>query len=174
MIVEKQKARAGLLLRRKRAIIISLALLIVLIAAYVVIAPYLNTTTITDADGVSYTIKYDKGIFSLYDANGVEITRESEYNYYVTANGTLIDLDNVTGEYRIIAVPDTEGNEAVDGTQNNILIFPAIEKSRIFSIEVYNSTGEYAFVRHLSTIAATSYSRTYPPLSYTCPGSFPR
>jgi len=148
MIVEKQKARAGLLLRRKRAIIISLALLIVLIAVYVVIAPYLNTTTITDADGVSYTIKYDKGIFSLYDANGVEITRESEYNYYVTANGTLIDLDNVTGEYRIIAVPDTEGNEAIDGTQNNILIFPAIEKSRIFSIEVYNSTGEYAFVRY--------------------------
>ena len=148
MIVEKQKARATLLLRRKRAIIASLILLVILIVAYVVIAPYMSTTTITDADGVSYKIKYKKGVFSLYDANDVEITRESEYNYYVTENGTLIDLDNATGEYKVIAVPDTEGGEAVGGTQNNILIFPAIEKSDIYSIEVQNETGEYTFIRY--------------------------
>ncbi len=147
MIVEKQKARATLLLRRKRAIIVSLILLVILIVAYVVIAPYMNTTTVTDADGVSYKIKYKKGVFSLYDANDVEITRESEYNYYVTANGTLIDLDNATGEYKIIAVPDTEGGEAVGGTQNDILIFPSIDKKNILSIEVHNATGDFEFVR---------------------------
>ena len=148
MIVEKQRARANLLLRRKRAIIVSLILLVVLIAAYVVIAPYMSTTTITDADGVPYKIKYKKGVFSLYDANDVEITRESEYNYYVTENGTLIDLDNATGEYKIIAAPDTEGGEAIGGTQNNLLIFPTIEKKNIFSIEVHNSTGEFTFMRY--------------------------
>ena len=148
MIVEKQKAKADLLLRRKRAIIISLILLALLIAVCVVIAPYMNTATITDADGVSYKIKYKRGVFSLYDANDVEITRESEYNYYVTANGTLINLDNATGEYKIIAVPDTESGEAIDGMQNSILIFPTIEKKNIFSIEVHNDNGEFTFIRY--------------------------
>lgn len=148
MIVEKQKARATLLLRRKRAIIASLIVFAALIAVWVIISPYLNTTTITDADGVSYKIKFKQGVYSLYDARDVEITRESEYNYYVTENGTLIDLDNATGSYKIIAVPDTESGEAIGGTQNNVLIFPSIEKKNIFSIEAHNPSGDVTFIRY--------------------------
>lgn len=147
MIVEKQKARATLLARRKKAIIISLIAVVVLIALAVVITPYANTHTFEDADGNKYTIKYRKGEFSLYDTDGEEITRESTYNYFATKNGTLINLDTETGEYKIVGVPDTEGTESVDN-RNGLLLFRHISKDDIRSIEVHNASGEYKMLRY--------------------------
>ncbi len=157
MIVEKQKARATLLARRKRGIIISLIAVVLLTVVAVIVTPYLNTSSFEDADGVKYSIRYKKGEYLLYDANGVEITRESTYNYFVTENGTLINLDTSTGKYEVIGVPDLEESENA-GHNNRVLIFPHLEKANISSLEVHNSHGSFKFLRYSIADAAPDNS----------------
>ena len=144
-MIEKQKST--LLKRRKIAIIAISAFIVLLIPTLIFVNYFVKTETIYDVDDTKYIIKYKDGSYSIYDTDGIELDVDDEYGYYVTASGTLIDLDSETGEYEIVAIVDTEGTEEV-GHNSRILMFPNIEKKNIRSIEVVNDEGSFTFVRY--------------------------
>ena len=147
MIVEKQKARATLLGRRKRAIIIFSLVAVVLIAAAVTINHFVRFTPFTDVDGTEYRVVRKAGKFGLYDKDGNKLEAEDEYSYFVTPAGTLVDVDADTGETQIIAQVDTVDGEANDN-RNQLLIFPKIGQAELSSLEVHNSYGSFKFLRY--------------------------
>ncbi len=146
MIVEKQKARATLLYRRKRGIIISLIVVAALIVAAILVKKLVNTYPYEDIDGTVYYVKLEDKEFALFDENGERLPTDSQYGYYVTRLGTLVSLDAESGACETVAVVDTEDTETV-GYNNHVLIFGHIEKKNISSIEVHNSHGEFSFAR---------------------------
>ena len=147
MIVEKQKARATLLARRRRAIIILSAVALVLIAAAITVNYFVRSTPFTDVDGTQYYVIRKAGKFGLYDAKGNKLEAPDEYSYFVTAAGTLVDVDADTGKTQIIAQVDTEDGEA-NSDRNQLLLFPKLGRNEISSIEVSNSNGSFTFLRY--------------------------
>ena len=114
MIIEKQKARATLLGRRKRAIIIVALSFIVLLAASITVNYFVRFEPFVDVDGTEYRIVRKAGNFGLYDMDGNKLEAEDEYSYFVTKAGTLVDVNADTGKTQIIAQVDTEYGEAND------------------------------------------------------------
>ena len=104
MIVEKQKARATLLGRRKRAIIILALSFIVLLGACITINYFVRFEPFVDVDGTEYRIIRKAGKFGLYDLDGNRLEPEDEYSFFVTKAGTLVDVDADTGKTQIIAM----------------------------------------------------------------------
>ncbi len=147
MIVEKQKARATLLGRRKRAIIILSLLAVVLIAAAVTINHFVRFVPFTDVDGTEYRVMRKAGKFGLYDKDGNKLEAEDEYSFFVTPAGTLVDVDADTGATQIIAQVDTEDGEANDD-RNQLLIFPKIGQKELSKLEVHNDKGSFTFLRY--------------------------
>ncbi len=147
MIVEKQKARATLLARRRRAIIIFSLISLVLIAAAITVNHFVRVTPFTDVDGTEYRVIRKAGKFGLYDADGNKLEAEDEYSFFVTPAGTLVDVNADTGKTQIIAQVDTEYGEA-NSERNQLLLFPKLGQKEISSIEVSNSHGSFTFLRY--------------------------
>lgn len=147
MIVEKQKARATLLSRRRRAIIIFSVIAIVLIAAAITINYFVRVTPFTDVDGTEYYVIRKAGKYGLYDKDGNKLEAADEYSFFVTPAGTLVDVDADTGKTQIIAQVDTENGEA-NSERNQLLLFPKLGQKQISSIKVSNSHGEFTFLRY--------------------------
>lgn len=145
--------------KQKRFIYALIGAILVLSVALFFVLDYVNTVVyIDEADGTLYYAKkkdnpdYDpndsdslKKIYCLCDKDGytLDVTPDG---YYSTAAGTLVEVDEETGECETIAVVDTEGNEQI-GSLRRILMFPHTPKSSISSIEVHNSYGGYTFYR---------------------------
>ncbi len=147
MIVQQQKARATLLARRTRAIIIFALVFVLLLSAYLVINHFIRFVPFTDVDGTEYRVVLKAGKYGLYDLDGNKLEAEDEYSYFVTDAGTLVDVDADTGRTKIVAMVDTEYGEAND-TRNNLLIFPKLSKKEISSVEVFNTHGKFSFARY--------------------------
>ena len=142
-----------------RWICILLVSAIVLGLAYYFVDAFVKTIVFIDeADGTKYYIKrkdnpdYDpsdssslKKLYFLCDEEGYTLTKTPD-NYYSTKAGTLVEVDGKTGEYEIIAVVDTEGNEQLSNNRR-LLMFPHTEREKIRSIEVHNEYGTYTFYR---------------------------
>ena len=134
MIIEKQKARATLLGRRKRAIIILALSFIVLLGACITINYFVRFVPFVDVDGTEYRIIRKAGKFALYDMDGNKLEPEDEYSYFVTQAGTLVDVNVDTGKTQVVAVVDTEYGESND-ERNNLLIFPKVSRNELSSLE---------------------------------------
>lgn len=147
MIVEKQKARATLLGRRKRAIIIFSLTFIVLLATAITVNHFVRFVPFEDVDGTEYRVVLKAGKYGLYDTNGNKLEAADEYSYFVTKAGTLVDVNADTGKTQIIAQVDTEYGEANDD-RNQLLLFPKIGRKELSSLEVSNSHGKFKFLRY--------------------------
>ncbi len=143
-MIEKQKAT--LMKRRKIAIVVSVTLVAILIPVLVFSIILSRTTPFYDVDETKYVIKYKDGEYALYDMDGNKVKVDGQYGYYVTDLGTLVELDNETGTYEIIAVVEAEGMEEY-GANYRIMMFPNVEKKNIRSLEVVNSEGSFTFHR---------------------------
>jgi len=77
------------------------------------------------------------------DREPLEKTKD---DYFILKDGTLIELDQTTGNAKEYIPVDTEGNEQV-GINDRVLIFPHTSKDRVQSIEVYNPKGDFSFYR---------------------------
>lgn len=140
----KQKS---LMKRRKMAILLSAAVVLILSIALVLVLDYARTQTFEDVDGSSYYIRKRNGAYAMYDADRQLLPLDEEYDCYVTAAGTMIEVDAETGKWSVYAVVDTEGYEEV-GVNSRILLFPRVRKDDILSLEVHNSHGSYTFIRY--------------------------
>lgn len=142
------KKKLTLMRRRKIAVIASAVLVAILIPTLIFVNYWVKTEPFYDVDGTKYLIKYKDGAYAIYDTNGYKLEVESEYGYYVTALGTLLELNSETGECAIAAVLDTEYTEQFHKNSGKLLIFPQASKENIRSLEVFNSNGSFTFHRY--------------------------
>ncbi len=134
--------------RRKIAIIVSAVLVALLIPVLIIVNDIATRIPFYDADGTKYFIKYKNKTFAMYDTDGVKLSTESEYGFYITDIGTLVKVDEESGEFEVIAVLDTEYSEEFELGSGRLLIFPHIDAEHIRSIEVVNSEGSFTFHRY--------------------------
>lgn len=147
MMNAAEKKNQTLLKRRKRAIILSVALILLLSVALVFVMDYVKTITYTDVDGTEYYIRKKDGVYALYDKDKKVLPIAEEYECYVTTKGTLVKVDAETGQHETVAVVDTEGSEVV-GNNNKLMMFAHVGKKDILSIEVHNAEGSFTFCRY--------------------------
>ncbi len=145
------KKKGSLMRRRMIASILAIVAVLVLIVAMVIVQNFVKVTPWDDVDGTRYYVRQTDGVYGLYDENKVILTIESDYGYYVTQAGTLVDIDPDTGEINeIIPVDDVfsaQGNENFHKNTHRILIFPHLQEDKILSIEVHNEHGGFTFHR---------------------------
>ena len=112
---------------QKKAIAVLVILSVLLAVAFGVVSVIVDIYRYEDFDGITYTIKKDKGVYGLY-RDGVICDVNSD-GYYQTVLGTELDVDPETGEYSIYAVVDTTGTEVV-GVGQRVMMFkqPRIEQ----------------------------------------------
>ncbi len=146
------KKRASLMKRRVIASVICLAAVILSLIVLVAVQAFVKVTPWTDADGTEYFIREKDDVYGLYDANKVELKKETAYNYYETALGTLVEIDPETGALgEVIYVENifsAQDNEVEETHLHRVQIFPHVKKADILSIEVNNEHGSYTFHRY--------------------------
>ncbi|MBR6782804.1 MAG: DUF4340 domain-containing protein [Clostridia bacterium] len=133
---------------QKKAIAVLVILSVLLAVAFGVVSVIVDIYRYEDFDGITYTIKKDKGVYGLY-RDGVICDVNSD-GYYQTVLGTELDVDPETGEYSIYAVVDTTGTEVV-GVGQRVMMFKQLtydqsstsDASKVIKrIEVHNQQGE--------------------------------
>ncbi len=107
-----------------------------------------NENYFTDVDGTKYKIKKVDGIFALYDPDGEKCPTYIPPNYsmefYVTKAGTYVDLDEDTGEYEVIDIPELKFEEDGETLEHlTLTVFKSIDTDDIRSLTVNNSNGSY-------------------------------
>lgn len=147
------KKSASLMKRRVLASIICLGIVIVSLIALGVVKALVNVTAWTDADGTKYYVRQVGEVYGLYDENKVELKKESAYQYYATALGTLVEVDEETGAIgEVIYVENVfsaQDSEVMENTPTHrVQVFPHIQKANILTIEVHNEHGMYTFQRY--------------------------
>ena len=139
--------------KQKKAVAVLVILSVLLAVAFGVVSVIVDIYRYEDFDGISYTIKKDKGVYGLY-RNGVICDVNNE-GYYQTTLGTQLSVDPETGEYTIYAVVDTTGTEVV-GVGQRVMMFKQLtydqsstkDASKVIKrIEVHNQNGEITVIR---------------------------
>ena len=148
MMTAAEKKRLSLQKRRKIAIVAVAVFIVLLAIALVFVLDYVNTHTFEDkADGTVYYIRHKNGEYGLYDTDRKTLLpKDSEYGYYETHAHTLVSLDPETGEVLKTIYVDNGlvGSEVLD-VQDQILMFPKLEREQVRSLEVHGYNGESSF-----------------------------
>ncbi len=151
-----QKKQQTLIKRRKRAVLLSVAALVLLAVALFFVLQYVNTFLFEDLDGTTYYVrKNEEKQYALYNKEKELMPKEDAYGCYVTALGTLVQVDAESGAATIFAAVDIEGTEVYESTYSGVLMFPHIPRETtdpqmdyLLSIEVHNASDSYTFVRY--------------------------
>lgn len=136
-----QRKASSSLRRRKIAVILTLAIVVVLGVILAIVYKYVNTVIpYYDVDDVEYHIKQVNGVYLMFDKDGNLLPVESEFGYYKTAAGTLIQLNAETGEIKERVIPDFYDPDLAETVDHQkILIFPSLEGKDISTIRIFNS-----------------------------------
>ncbi len=139
--------RRSLIGAQKTALIISVVLALLLILGSVLVyVLYVSKNVYTDVDGEKYEIRPVGGQYVLTDRSGkvMDVTKDG---YYVTAKAsTLLEIDKDTGDYKVVALVDTEEGESL-GTSMRLLMYNHTSQDNMQSIEISNNYGNYVFYR---------------------------
>lgn len=147
--------------RRQRNAVVILAAVALLLVGLLVTVKYLVRIYIplTDVyyteDGErhedSYYIRKIDGVYALYDADGNPMERADgkEDIFIAKGSGNQYQIDRDTGEASTYArvITETEENEAISYSRY-LLLYPQIQQTNVYSIEVTNTEGSYTF-RHI-------------------------
>lgn len=168
--------------KQRLTLILIAAVTVLLIIALFVVWYIVDIYTYNDVDGTLYYVKKSDGVYALYNKNG-EMCEKNSDGRYVTALGTLVDVDAESGECKEYAVVHTEGTE-VRGYGSLVLMFKQLtyDKSStsdmsavIRSIEIHNEYGSYTLERDengdfvIKGHADTPYSKeSFAQLAVAC------
>ena len=150
-MIENREQRKKASLFRRRIIFISIfaVALIALCITLAIVYNFVNTViffTDTDEAKTEYLIKKVDGVWAMYDTDDKLLEKEDNFNCYVTKAGTLVRLNEETGEYNIQASLEISDGELASNTK--ILIFKHVSEKSIRSIEVHNEKDAYTFYRY--------------------------
>ena len=135
---------------RKRTIAIIAAALCIIILGFSLAAvlEYVSIIEYEDVDGIKYYAKKDGDVYRLYAKKAKEpLALDEKYNqYYITAAGTLVKLDEATGAVKDrILVDKVERVDLIESINNRVLIYPKVSAKEMLSLKVYNASGTYGF-----------------------------
>ncbi len=149
----KDKKRSSL--RTQRRAILALGIAAAVLVGGLIFVNYLvQIYHYTDVDNTVYTVKKNDGVYGLY-LDGTRCDMSDDGDYFITKEGTLVEIDPKTGAYETFAVVDTHGTEEL-GANHRVLLFKQLtydaastnDMSRIIKrIEVHNEHGTMVFKR---------------------------
>ncbi|MBQ8415431.1 MAG: InlB B-repeat-containing protein, partial [Clostridia bacterium] len=152
--IKKEEHRVSLLRKQKRAILILAAVAVFLIATFVVVAQLIAIYSFEDVyriDGVQYSDKYivkrQDGIYKMFDEQGnlMETNGISENVFVARGSGNHYRIDPDTGKWELRAAVDSGDGEYVSAI-NRLLLYPTIQSSYVYSINVTHRDGHtYTF-----------------------------
>lgn len=150
-MIENREQRKKASLFRRRIIFISIfaAALIALCVTLAIVYNFVNTViffTDTDEAKTEYLIKKVDGVWAMYDSEDKLLEKEANFNCYVTKAGTLVRLNEETGEATIQASLEISDGELASNTK--ILIFKHVAEKNIRSLEVHNEKDTFTFYRY--------------------------
>ena len=159
--------KVSMLKKQKRAVITLTAVALLLAIVFAIVAQLITIYSFVDTytvDGVEYQDKYyirkTDGTYKLYDKNGnlMETNGQSEDVFIARGSGNQYKIDAETGTYTLKAVVDAEDGEHVAGS--NLLLFPQITSTYIYSIDVQNEKGSYRFYRTGDGVKIGGYEKS--------------
>ena len=135
-------------LQRQRRILIGTAIGVALLAAVLVLVLFLTSRTpfYDPADGTKYYAAKQDGVYVLKTTKG-EVLRTTEEGNFVTAMGTLVNVNKSTGACSTVAAVLIEDSEAVEFSsyysEFTVLLYPFLERADIQSIRVVNEKDDF-------------------------------
>ena len=138
--------------KKRRALIFALIAVVLLGVALGLTAFFTSRTPFYDpTDGTKYFVAKKDGYYVLKTKNGDVVTDMTAEGNYITAAGTLVYVDEETGEFSTVAAVLRENDgEAFrfDGLSlgYEILLYPYAERTAIDAITVVNQNGKFGFV----------------------------
>jgi len=149
--ISPRKKRRSALKRQRRAVLISLLVVAILGTTLGFVWHFTSRTVFEDLDGAKYYIYLKDGTYTMEDADGNTLYVTEDGNF-VTALGTVVDVNEATGDPIVIAAVDRVNGEELkfnaSSSEFDILMYPMLERANIKSIEIYNETDSFAFVRN--------------------------
>lgn len=141
MIETRAQRKASTLMRRRKiGIAVTLAVVVLLGVILAFVYNYVNTVIpYYDVDDTEYHIKQEGGVYVMCYKDGKLLPTDSEFGYYITDVGTMLQLDAQTGEIKERVIPDfydPDLSETVD--HEKILIFPHLASENIKEIHIAN------------------------------------
>ncbi len=160
----KQPAAARIqssLRRQRRILLIAVITTAVLAIALAVTTFFVNRDPFFDpVDNAKYFVVRENDTFVLKDENGKTLPKSDATNY-VTAAGTIVNVDRSTGECTVVAAVEVEGDETVSfnsgSNKYDVLLFPALVRDRIKSIEIKNKNGTISIGRLVADDGTVSF-----------------
>ncbi len=138
--------------KKRRALLISLIAVLLLGIAFGLTAFFTSRTPFYDpTDGTKYFVAKKDGVYVLKTKKGDVVTDMTVEGNYITAAGTLVYVDDETGEFSTVAavLKENEGETfRFDGLSlgYEILLYPYAERADITSITVVNENGSFGFL----------------------------
>ncbi len=138
--------------KKRRALIFALIAVVLLGVALGLTAFFTSRTPFYDpTDGTKYFVAKKDGYYVLKTKKGDVVTDMTAEGNYITAAGTLVYVDEETGEFSTVAAVLRENDgEAFrfDGLSlgYEILLYPYAERTAIDAITVVNQNGKFGFV----------------------------
>ncbi len=147
LVPKEPRRRRSSLKRQRLTVLIALGVVVLLAVAFAIIYTLTSRIVFPDADGTKYYIVKEDGIYVMQDADGNRLPMNEDESYYITSLGTILTVDEDTGEYVVVAaVLPVEGEalefQSYDGTFD-ILLYPMLERAQIASIRIVNETGDF-------------------------------
>ncbi|MBR3862049.1 MAG: hypothetical protein IKM42_00135 [Clostridia bacterium] len=139
-------------LQRQRRMVIYLLIAVAILGVALGLTLFFTSRTafIDPTDGIKYYIAKKGDIYVMQTTDGEILPTTSEGNY-VTSAGTIVYVDDDTGEFSTVAAVLIEDGETVkfdayDG-KYDVLLYPLLERDNIAAIEVHNKNGSFRFLR---------------------------
>lgn len=171
----KGRRRRSVIRGQRNAIIVIAAVVLLLAIALPLVYKFvINVNVFTDYDGVKYKIKAVGGVYALYDMDGNKMEMTTDGYYATSGASTLLQIDEATGDYEVVAIVDTEDGEEL-GTSQRYLMFRHTSQDSTKTIEVHNQYGTFTFYRdsndefQIKGFENTPYSATmFSALAVSC------
>ncbi|MBQ8339559.1 MAG: DUF4340 domain-containing protein [Clostridia bacterium] len=139
-------ARIQSSLRRQRRILLIAVIVTVALAVGLALTTFFTGREpfYDPADDTKYYVVQRDGAFVMIDKDG-ELLRKTEGANFVTAAGTIVNVDKKTGECTVVAKVLVEGEETSKFNSGSntydVLLFPILERADISGIEIVNKSG---------------------------------
>ena len=161
--VKKKGTKSTSLIKKQKTMIVAMvALIVVLAIVLIVVNDLISVSTIEDyyynENGElvtqKYYIKKVDNVYGMYDEDDIKMRVNSD-GYHIALSGNQYSINQETGECKLYALVDSfdESLGELLGFGARVLMFPQIQQSDIYSIEVKNPNETFTVIRHANGIA---------------------
>ena len=161
--VKKKGTKSTSLIKKQKTMIVAMvAVIVVLAIALIIVNDLISVSTIEDyyynesGELVTqkYYIKKVDNVYGMYDGDDVKMSVNSD-GYHIALSGNQYSINQETGECKLYAWVDSfdESIGELLGFNARVMMFPQIEQSDIYSIEVKNDNETFTVIRHANGMA---------------------